>query len=195
MLNGAAVIATLSFLAGTVGKEQTPDIASLATRLQTSAYLFAIGALLAVVISMLAYVINRLWADSIAEKEFRSTSPCVVKADGSKRLAAIAAGLTYFAVFLGVCSIAIFVLGLLKAQGANLESTWSFTRLVLNSLPLQICEVAIRNAVVEAIELVHGPNWPWSRGFRRSLPGAIAALKISRAWPRSIRQQERSLQI
>lgn len=37
-------------------------------------------------------------------------------------------------------------------------------------LPLQICEVAIRNGVVEAIEKVHGANWPWSNGFIRSLP-------------------------
>jgi hypothetical protein len=37
-------------------------------------------------------------------------------------------------------------------------------------VPLQVCEVAIRNGVVEAIEKVHGPNWPWSNGFLRSLP-------------------------
>ena len=27
--------------------------------------------------------------------------------------------------------------------------------------PLHICEVAVRNAVAEAIEAVYGPNWPW----------------------------------
>jgi hypothetical protein len=37
-------------------------------------------------------------------------------------------------------------------------------------VPLQVCEVAVRNGVVEAIEKVHGPNWPWSNGFLRSLP-------------------------
>lgn len=37
-------------------------------------------------------------------------------------------------------------------------------------VPLQVCEVAVRNGVVDAIELVHGPNWPWSNGFLRSLP-------------------------
>lgn len=37
-------------------------------------------------------------------------------------------------------------------------------------VPLQICEVAIRNGVAEAIEQVHGPNWPWTNGFIRSLP-------------------------
>ncbi|MFC5068861.1 hypothetical protein [Flaviflagellibacter deserti] len=36
-------------------------------------------------------------------------------------------------------------------------------------LPLHVCEVAMRNAVVQAIEKVHGENWPWARGFRRSL--------------------------
>ena len=37
-------------------------------------------------------------------------------------------------------------------------------------VPLQICEVAVRNAVAEAIEQVHGATWPWSNGFLRSLP-------------------------
>lgn len=36
--------------------------------------------------------------------------------------------------------------------------------------PLQMVEVATRNGVVEAIEQVHGANWPWSNGFSRSLP-------------------------
>lgn len=46
----------------------------------------------------------------------------------------------------------------------NLEISAAFL------VPLQICEVAVRNGVVEAIEGVHGPNWPWSNGFLRSLP-------------------------
>ena len=37
-------------------------------------------------------------------------------------------------------------------------------------VPLQICEVAVRNGVAEAIEKVHGATWPWSNGFLRSLP-------------------------
>jgi hypothetical protein len=37
-------------------------------------------------------------------------------------------------------------------------------------VPLQVCEVAVRNGVAEAIEAVHGSNWPWSNGFVRSLP-------------------------
>lgn len=37
-------------------------------------------------------------------------------------------------------------------------------------VPLQVCEVATRNGVAEAIVKVHGENWPWSNGFRRSLP-------------------------
>lgn len=39
-------------------------------------------------------------------------------------------------------------------------------------VPLQVCEVAARNAVVEAIEAVHRGTWPWSNGFIRSLPRA-----------------------
>jgi hypothetical protein len=46
----------------------------------------------------------------------------------------------------------------------NLEVSSAFI------VPLQLCEVAVRNGVEEAIELVHGPNWPWSNGFIRSLP-------------------------
>lgn len=46
----------------------------------------------------------------------------------------------------------------------NLEISSAFL------VPLQICEVGVRNGVVEAIERVHGGNWPWSNGFIRSLP-------------------------
>lgn len=46
----------------------------------------------------------------------------------------------------------------------NLEISAAFI------IPLQVCEVAVRNAIVDAIEKVHGPNWPWSNGFIRSLP-------------------------
>ncbi len=37
-------------------------------------------------------------------------------------------------------------------------------------VPLQICEVSVRNGVAEAIEAIHGPNWPWLNRFLRSLP-------------------------
>jgi len=37
-------------------------------------------------------------------------------------------------------------------------------------VPLQVLEVAVRNGVAEAIEAVHGPLWPRSNGFLRSLP-------------------------
>lgn len=46
----------------------------------------------------------------------------------------------------------------------NLELSAAFI------VPLQICEVAVRNGVVEVLEKVHGANWPWSNGFIRSLP-------------------------
>ena len=36
-------------------------------------------------------------------------------------------------------------------------------------IPLQICEVAVRNAIVKAIEAVYGPNWPWQPAFEISL--------------------------
>lgn len=37
-------------------------------------------------------------------------------------------------------------------------------------VPLQLCEVAVRNGVVEAIEKVHGASWRSAVGFVRSLP-------------------------
>jgi hypothetical protein len=37
-------------------------------------------------------------------------------------------------------------------------------------VPLQVCEVAVRNGVADAIGKVHGATWPWSNGFLRSLP-------------------------
>ncbi len=37
-------------------------------------------------------------------------------------------------------------------------------------VPLQVCEVAVRNGIAEAIEAVHGMNWPRNNGFIRSLP-------------------------
>ena len=36
-------------------------------------------------------------------------------------------------------------------------------------VPLQICEVSVRNSIVAAIERTYGPNWPWERGFEISL--------------------------
>lgn len=46
----------------------------------------------------------------------------------------------------------------------NLELSAAFI------VPLQVCEVAVRNGVAEGITYVHGPTWPWSNGFLRSLP-------------------------
>lgn len=41
-------------------------------------------------------------------------------------------------------------------------------------VPLHVLEVTLRNAIVEAIEGVHGGTWPWSAGFIRSLPNPRA---------------------
>lgn len=37
-------------------------------------------------------------------------------------------------------------------------------------VPQHICEVAIRNAAACVLELLYGPQWPWSAGFLTSLP-------------------------
>jgi hypothetical protein len=65
----------------------------------------------------------------------------------------------------------------LQAMGNDREAALSLYRwnLLVSAafiVPLQVCEVAARNAVVEAIEAVHGGAWPWSSGFIRSLPRA-----------------------
>ncbi|MES2662849.1 MAG: hypothetical protein V4629_06070 [Pseudomonadota bacterium] len=37
-------------------------------------------------------------------------------------------------------------------------------------IPLHFLEVSIRNAVVDRLDVVHTPNWPWNQGFIKSLP-------------------------
>lgn len=41
--------------------------------------------------------------------------------------------------------------------------------------PLQMCEVSVRNAIAEAIELTYGPNWPYERSFEIALPNPSRA--------------------
>lgn len=45
----------------------------------------------------------------------------------------------------------------------NLELSAAFL------VPLQICEVSVRNSITRAIELTYGANWPWERGFEVGL--------------------------
>jgi hypothetical protein len=63
----------------------------------------------------------------------------------------------------------------LQATGNDRERAlslyeWNLTLSAAFIVPLQVCEVAVRNGVAEAIEKVHGATWPWSNGFLRSLP-------------------------
>lgn len=63
----------------------------------------------------------------------------------------------------------------LQASGNNREKAltlyeWNLSLSAAFIIPLQVCEVAVRNGVAEAIEKVHGQTWPWSNGFIRSLP-------------------------
>jgi len=63
----------------------------------------------------------------------------------------------------------------LQAKGNDLEQAlslyhWNLSVSSAFIVPLQLCEVAVRNGIVEVLEKVHGPNWPWSNGFLRSLP-------------------------
>lgn len=45
----------------------------------------------------------------------------------------------------------------------NLETSAAFL------VPLQICEVSVRNSIVTAIETVYGSNWPFEKGFEITL--------------------------
>lgn len=56
-----------------------------------------------------------------------------------------------------------------KADALSLYE-WNLELSAAFIVPLQVCEVAARNGVVEVLEKVHGQNWPWSNGFIRSLP-------------------------
>ncbi len=52
------------------------------------------------------------------------------------------------------------------------QDLYSWNALLSGALlmPLHICEVVTRNAISEALELQYGDQWPWSKGFERSLP-------------------------
>ncbi len=72
----------------------------------------------------------------------------------------------------------------LQAMGNDHERAlelyeWNLTLSAAFIVPLQVCEVAVRNGVAEAIEAVHGPLWPWSNGFLRSLPRPRRAFDYS----------------
>jgi hypothetical protein len=63
----------------------------------------------------------------------------------------------------------------LQAMGNDREQAlslylWNLSVSAAFIVPLQVCEVAVRNGIVEVLEKVHGANWPWSNGFLRSLP-------------------------
>src|SRR3546814_1821174 len=63
---------------------------------------------------------------------------------------------------------------LLQAMGNDREKAlalyeWNLDLSSALIVPLQVCEVAVRNGIAEAIEHVHGANWPWNNGFIRSL--------------------------
>ena len=63
----------------------------------------------------------------------------------------------------------------LQAMGNNRKNAlelyeWNLDVSSAFIVPLQVCEVAVRNGIAEAIEAVHGANWPRANGFIRSLP-------------------------
>ncbi len=55
--------------------------------------------------------------------------------------------------------------------------------------PLHVCEVVIRNAVSEALTMVYGPQWPWSKGFETSLPNPTVGSSPNRELQRARTRQ------
>lgn len=47
---------------------------------------------------------------------------------------------------------------------------WNIEMCAAFTVPIHLCEVAIRNAVSEALTSVYGSRWPWARGFMQALP-------------------------
>lgn len=54
-------------------------------------------------------------------------------------------------------------------SGAIALYTWNAQVSAALMFPMHICEIAIRNAVSDAVEAVYGRDWPLSPGFRASL--------------------------
>ncbi|HTJ93974.1 MAG TPA: hypothetical protein VL424_12800, partial [Pararobbsia sp.] len=52
----------------------------------------------------------------------------------------------------------------IKLYGWNAHISGAFL------MPLQICEVTVRNGIGDAIERRYGSDWPWSTAFETSLP-------------------------
>lgn len=62
----------------------------------------------------------------------------------------------------------------LAAKGGDKEAAlelylWNLEISAAFLIPLQICEVGVRNSIVAAIERTYGQNWPWERSFEISL--------------------------
>lgn len=55
-------------------------------------------------------------------------------------------------------------------EGALALYEWNLDVSSALIIPLQVCEVAVRNGIADATERVHGANWPRTNGFIRSLP-------------------------
>ncbi len=55
-------------------------------------------------------------------------------------------------------------------SGALALYSWNAQVSAALMTPLHICEVAVRNAVADALQSVYGPSWPWAPVFEQSLP-------------------------
>ena len=63
----------------------------------------------------------------------------------------------------------------LQARGNDREAApavyrWSLEVSTTSTGPLNPCEIAVRNGIVDAIKAILGRAWPWKQGFIRSVP-------------------------
>lgn len=62
----------------------------------------------------------------------------------------------------------------LSAQNGNKEQAlqlyqWNLEISAAFFIPLQVCEISLRNSIVQAIEMAYGANRPWEKSFEISL--------------------------
>ena len=69
---------------------------------------------------------------------------------------------------------------------------WNLTASAAFMVPLQITEVALRNAVADAIVRTHGTDWPRNRGFRITLGQRRSQYKPDQDLDQVVRRLDRS---
>lgn len=83
-----------------------------------------------------------------------------------------AAQITTITTTLSAARLATFVAAPGFSAGADALEKYNWHALTSSAffVSLHVCEVAVRNAVDEALSATYGADWPWNATFERSLP-------------------------